>query len=85
MIPASGIMLLLGKEDAHTNAMAEFFTAKGMTVKRIETNLSEEEAEARIAKFAGEGPVTGLLLAANVYDDQDMNRCIYDHTKLRCI
>ena len=34
MIPVSGILLLLGKADAHTNAMAEFFAGKGMQVTR---------------------------------------------------
>ena len=80
VIPASGILLLLGKADAHTKAMAEFFTGKGMAVKQVEKNLSEEEAEALIAEIAEEGPITGMLMAANVYDDRDMNRCIYDHT-----
>ncbi len=80
VIPTSGILLLLGKADAHTNAMAEFFTGKGLTVKRIETNLSEEEAQALIEKNAEEGPITGMVMAANVYDDQNPEMCIYDHT-----
>lgn len=79
-IPSSGILLLLGKADAHTSAMAEFFNGKGMTVRWIEKNLSEEEAKDFIEKTAKEGPVAGLLLAANVYDSQDLNQCIFDHT-----
>ncbi len=80
VIPASGILLLLGKADAHTNAMAEFFAGKGLTVKRIETNLTEEEAEALIGTISQEGSITGMVMAANVYDDQNPEMCIYDHT-----
>lgn len=80
IVPASGILLLLGKADARTDAMAEFFGANGMTVRRIETNLTEEEAEALIAKTAEEGPITGMLMAANAWDDADRARCVYDHT-----
>ena len=80
VIPTSGILLLLGKADSHTNAMAEFFTGKGMTVKRLQTNLSEAEAEALVAKIAQEGPITGMVMAANVYDVRHPDMCIYDHT-----
>ncbi len=80
VIPASGILLLLGKADSCTNAMAEFFAGKGLNVKRIETNLSEEEAQALIEKNAEEGPIIGMVMAANVYDDQNPEMCIYDHT-----
>jgi len=79
-IPSTGILLLLGKADAHTDAMTEFFAGRGLTVKRLETTLSEEEAAAIIAETAQMGPITGLLLAANVYDEADMDGCIYAHT-----
>ena len=80
MIPTFGRMLLLGKKDAHTDTMAEFFTAKGLSVKRLEQNLTEEEAQALIAEIAKEGPITGMAFAANAYDPQDQDQCAYDHT-----
>ena len=80
MIPTFGIMLLLGKKDAYTDAMANFFTGKGLTVKRLEQNLTEEEAQALIASVAKEGPITGLAFAANAYDSQNQDQCTYDHT-----
>ena len=80
MIPTFGRMLLLGKKDAHTDTMAEFFTAKGLSVKRLEQNLTEEEAQALIADISKEGPITGMAFAANAYDPQDQDQCAYDHT-----
>ena len=80
MIPTFGILLLLGKKDARTDTMAEFFSRKGLSVKRLEQNLTEEEAQAFIAEAAKEGPVTGLAFAANAYDAQNQDQCAYDHT-----
>ena len=79
-IPTSGILLLVGKADNRTNALVKFFADKGMTVKQIEENLSEEEAVALIEKVAKEAPITGLLITANTYDEQNRNQHIYDHT-----
>ena len=79
-IPTGGILLLVGRQDAHTDAMHEFFTGKGLTVKRLEQNLSEEDAQALIGTVAKEGPVTGMVFAANAYDAADQDRCAYDHT-----
>jgi len=75
MIPTFGIALLLGKRDAHTDAMAEFFAGKGLTVKRLERNLTEEEAQAFIADTAKEGPITAMAFAANAYDSQNQDLC----------
>ena len=80
MIPTFGRMLLLGKKDAHTDTMAEFFTAKGLSVKRLEQNLTEDEAQALIADISKEGPITGMAFAANAYDPQNQDQCAYDHT-----
>lgn len=80
MIPTYGILLLLGKKDAHTDTMADFFAGKGLTVKRLEQNLTEEEAQALIADVSKEGPITGMAFAANAYDAQDQDQCAYDHT-----
>ena len=80
MIPGFGILLLLGKKDAYTDTMAEFFSRKGLSVKRLEQNLTEEEAQDFIAEAAKEGPVTGLAFAANAYDAQNQDQCAYDHT-----
>ncbi len=80
MIPAFGTLLLLGRRDDRTTALRRLFQAKGLTVKWVEDDLSEEEAEAMIAKETKEGPVTGLVLVANAYDEADMDECIYDHT-----
>jgi len=79
-IPTSGILLLLGKTDDHTAAMKTFFAGKGLTVKPIEQNLTEEEAQMLIAEVSKEGPITGMVLTANAYDDGDQNQCTYDHT-----
>ena len=80
MIPTFGVMLLLGKKDSHTDTMADFFAGKGLTVKRLEQNLTEEEAQALIADVSKEGPITGMAFAANAYDAQDQDQCAYDHT-----
>lgn len=80
MIPTFGIMLMLGKKDAYTDTMASFFTGKGLTVKRLEQNMTEEEAQALIAEVSKQGPITGLAFAANAYDSQNQDQCTYDHT-----
>ena len=79
MIPSSGILLLLGKADARAKAFSDFFGAKGLTVKRIETKLSEEEAETLIARTAKEGPIVGLAAIANAYGE-NADEVAYDHT-----
>ena len=78
--PAPGILLLPARMDSRVKALAEFFTAKGMTVKQIEKNLSEEDAAALIAETAGEGPITGMLIPANLYGGEDRDQDIYEHT-----
>lgn len=80
LTPSFGTMLMLGRKDSHTDAVADYFTGKGMSVRRVETNLSEEEAQALIAEIAKAGPITGMAFIANAYDDQDLAQCIYDHT-----
>lgn len=80
MIPTFGILLLLGKKDAYTDTIANFFTGKGLTVKRLEQNMNEEEAQALIASVGKEGPITAMAFAANAYDAQNQNQCAYDHT-----
>ena len=60
MIPSFGIILMLGKKDAYTDAMTDFFTEKGLSVKRLEQNMTEEEAQTRIAEAASEGAITGM-------------------------
>ena len=79
MIPSTGILLLLGKSDAYAKAFVDFFGAKGLTVKQVETNLSEEEVEALIAKTAKEGPIVGLAAVANARGE-NMDEVAYDHT-----
>ena len=69
MVPTFGVLLMLGRKDAYTDAMADYFTGKGLTVKRIEQNLTEEEAQALITETAKEGPITGMACAANAYDE----------------
>ena len=80
MIPTSGIMLLVGKADRRTSALAELFAAKGMNVKRVESELSEKEAEALIASAAKEGPVRGLAFVANEDCGEDADGYIYERT-----
>ena len=80
MIPGFGIALMLGNRDARTDAMADYFSEKGLTVKRIDRNLTEEEAQEQIAQAAKEGPITGLVFAANAFDNRNQEKCIYDHT-----
>lgn len=80
MIPTFGTMLLLGRKDTRTDTMAKFFTGKGLTVKRLERNMTEEEAQTLIAQTAMEGPITGLAFAANAYDPENQDQCAYDHT-----
>ena len=80
VVPARGILLLPAREDSRVKALAEFFMAKGMTVKQIEKNLSEEEAAVLIAETAKEGPITGMLIPANIYGEEEKNYDIYEHT-----
>ncbi len=80
MIPTFGIVLLLGRKDAYTDTIAEFFTGKGLRVKRLEQNMDEEEAQALITAVSKEGPITGMAFAANAYDTQNQDQCAYDHT-----
>ncbi|MBE6665741.1 MAG: SDR family NAD(P)-dependent oxidoreductase [Ruminococcaceae bacterium] len=80
MIPSFGILILVGKKDSRTNALRDFFTGKGMAVKQIEKNLTEEEAAALIASTAEEGAITGLLIPANTYGTEDADQYIYEHT-----
>ena len=80
MVPSFGTLLLLGKKDAYTDTMTSFFTGKGLTVKRLEQNMTEEEAQALIAEVSKDGPITGLAFAANAYDSQNQDQCAYDHT-----
>ena len=80
MIPNSGILLLVGKTDAHTKAFSSFFTAKGMTVRQVEEELSEEKAEALIAMVAKEGLIKGLAFVANDDCGTDTDGFIYERT-----
>ena len=80
MIPSSGILLLVGKADFRTNALAGFFAAKGMNVKRVENELSEEEAAALIESVAKEGDIKCLLFAANDDCTKDTDEYIYERT-----
>ena len=80
LTPSFGTMLMLGRKDSHADAMADYFTGKGMHVRRVEKNLSEEEAQALIAETAKAGPITGMAFIANACDDQDPAQSIYDHT-----
>ena len=80
MIPTSGILLLVGNTDARTKAFSSFFTAKGMTVRQVEEELSEEKAEALIAMVAKEGPIKGLAFIANDDCGEDTDGFIYERT-----
>ena len=60
LTPAFGTMLMLGRKDSYADAMADYFTGKGMNVRRVEQNLSEEAAQALIAETAKAGPITGM-------------------------
>ena len=80
LTPAFGTMLMLGRKDSYADAMADYFTGKGMNVRRVEQNLSEEAAQALIAETAKAGPITGMAFLANAYDERDPEQCIYDHT-----
>ena len=79
MIPTFGIVLLLGRKDAYTDTIAEFFTGKGLSVKRLEQNMNEEEAQALIADVSKEGPITGMAFAANAYDAENQDQCLRPH------
>ena len=80
LTPSFGTMLMLGRKDAYTDAMADYFTGKGLTVRHLEKNLSEEEAQTLIAEIAKVGPITGMAFIANAYDRENMEQRIYDHT-----
>ncbi|MBR6743790.1 MAG: hypothetical protein IKM00_01035, partial [Clostridia bacterium] len=79
MIPSDGVLLLVGRKDPRSVALADFFTKKGMRIRWIEGELSEEEASAQIASAAAEGPVKGLAIPSNAYGD-DADEAIYGHT-----
>lgn len=66
-LPDSGILLLLGDEDAYGKALKQYMLDRGLAVKHIQGFLSEEEAEAQVAAAAAEGEIAGLVVLGNKY------------------
>ncbi|MBQ9747512.1 MAG: SDR family NAD(P)-dependent oxidoreductase [Clostridia bacterium] len=80
MIPTFGTLLLMGRSEPRTQALSGFFTAKGLNVRHIEKNLTEEEAAALIGEIAKTGPITGLVIPANTCEGNVTTSDIYKHT-----
>ena len=80
MIPSDGILLLVGAKDSRSAALADFFAKKGMRIRLIEGNLSEEEAQALIADTANQGALKGLVIPANTYGGEGTEASVYAHT-----
>lgn len=66
-LPESGIVLMLGEEDAYCKALKHHLLGRGLQIRHIPGFLTEEEAEAQVAAAAGEGEITGLVVLGNRY------------------
>lgn len=78
-LPESGIILMLGDDDAYGKALKKYMLDRGLTVKHIQSFLSEEEAEAQVVSAAAEGEITGLVVLGNKYYDADDRDRYYDY------
>lgn len=78
-LPESGIILMLGDEDAYAKALKQHLQDRGLHIRHIQSFLSEEEAEAQVAAAAREGEIAGLVVLGNKYYSQENRDKYYDY------
>lgn len=77
-LPKSGILLMLGDEDAYAKALKQHLQDHGLQVIQLPGILSEEEAEAQVAAAAQEGEIAGMVVLGNKYysaEERDRYGC----------
>ena len=70
-LPKSGIILVLGEEDAYVTALKAYLKKNGLKVKKIDTFLEEEDAKELIAEIAKEDEITGMITVGNKYYSEE--------------
>lgn len=78
-LPESGIILLLGDEDAYGTALKKHLQDHGLTVRHIQNFLDEDAAEAQVAAAAGEGEIAGMIVLGNKYYSAEERDRYYDY------
>lgn len=78
-MPDSGVILMLGDEDAYAKALKGHLQGKGLQLHHIGSFLSEEEAEAQVAAAAAKGEITGLVVLGNKYYGAEDRDRYYDY------
>lgn len=78
-LPESGIILMLGDEDAYGTALKGYLKDHGLQIRHIPSLLSEEEAEAQVASAAQEDEIAGLVVLGNKYYSVEERDRYYDY------
>ncbi len=78
-LPKSGVILMLGDEDAYGKALKSYLLEHGLQVHHIERFLTEEEAEAQVASAAQTGEIAGLVVLGNKYYSAEKRDCYYGY------
>lgn len=78
-LPKSGIILLLGDEDAYGKALKKYLRDHGLQIRHIRDLLDEDEAEAQVAAAAREGEIAGLVVLGNKYYSAGETDHYYDY------
>lgn len=78
-LPESGIVLMLGDEDAYAKALKGHLQGRGLQIRHIQSFLNEEEAETQVAAAAREGEITGLVVLGNKYYSPENRDRYYDY------
>ena len=78
-MPESGIILMLGDEDAYAKALKGHLQGRGLQIRHIQSFLNEEEAEAQVAAAAREGEIAGLVVLGNKYYSPESRDRYYDY------
>lgn len=78
-LPESGILLMLGEEDAYTKALKAYLLNRGLQIRHIRSFLDEAEAEAQVAAAVQEGEVAGLVVLGNKYYSTEDRDRYYDY------
>lgn len=78
-LPKSGIILMLGDEDAYGKALKQYLQDHGLTIRHIQSFLNEDEAEAQVVAAAQEGEIAGLVVLGNKYFSDAEKDHYYDY------
>lgn len=78
-MPKSGIILMLGDEDAYCVALKKHLQERGLQIRHIQSFLTEEEAEAHVAAAAKDGEIAGLVVLGNKYYSTEERDRYYDY------